>query len=149
MGVALVSRKVARTAAEFDVDLNDWVRVKVKPSVSAVKVAVANDLFHDLNYATPVGNPDLWSGPAPKGYVGGTARASWFFSADRAGTEIPVKNTPGMTDVSGFAPDSNEIWVANNLPYIQRIMEEGWSGQAPTGTFSAVVERIKAKWGLS
>jgi hypothetical protein len=154
----IVARKVATTAKAFEADLHDWVRVSVRPAVIQQRTAVVLDLFRDLVANTPVGNVKLWDTKyPPKGYVGGTARASWFITSDYASTTKPVANVPGTNDLgqsteaealSAAAEKVRTIWIVNNLPYIERIMEEGWSTQAPPGTFSAVLARIKAKWGL-
>lgn len=155
----------------FSSSLEHWARVELKGDMRVLMRAVAFDVFRNLNEATPVGNPDLWKslkigyqspsmkyprktkGKAPKGYVGGTARASWFISPLRPEATPVIKNTPSKFGVSEgliaiTALNGNEIWIANNLPYIERIMEDGWSTQAPPGTFSQIALYVRNKWGL-
>ena len=155
-----MTSKTSSTALEFTVSLQDWIRVDVKGSVLNQRLAVAFDLFRALTLATPVGYPAIWASlenadgtrrKPPKGYVGGTARASWFVVPFRPEPEPEVKRKPGSQEGLGEITtwkNSPEVWIANNLPYIERIMESGWSTQAPPGTFSGVFLRIRRKWGL-
>lgn len=147
----------AMNAKEFTISLQDYARVELKDDVKRTKMAIALDLLRNLVLATPVGNPDLWKGAPkpPKGYVGGTARASWFVSEQRPAALPVVQNPPNKSARNAAAEselldmkDGNQIWIANNLPYIERIMEDGWSTQAPPSTFSTIVKRIKSKWGM-
>jgi hypothetical protein len=89
---------------------------------------------------TPVGNPDLWAGRAPVGYVGGTLRGNWQPSIGQ-----PVSGTITRTDSSGAAVTSDiaregqrlnigaVFYMTNNLPYAARIEFDGWSTQASAG----------------
>jgi hypothetical protein len=89
---------------------------------------------------TPVGNPDLWAGTAPVGYVGGTLRGNWQPSIGQ-----PVSGTITRTDSSGAAVASDiaregqrlnigaVFYMTNNLPYAARIEFDGWSTQASAG----------------
>ncbi len=75
----------------------------------------------------------------PPGYVGGHFRANWQLNINA----IPINEVDGI-DKSGTRTISkavsnipakaagNVYYIANNLPYAQRL-EEGWSTQAPFG----------------
>lgn len=155
-----MSSKTSSTAAEFTVSLQDFARIEMLGDIKTTKMAIVFDMFRALVLATPVGNPDLWRSlrgrAAPKGYVGGTARASWFVSPRRPPAVPIIKKPPtgaainadGESDLA-MMKESKQIWIANNLPYIERIMEDGWSTQAPPGTFTSVIKRIKIKWGMA
>lgn len=112
--------------------------------------AAAADIFYryvallalkGVIYRSPVGDPDLWKSPAPKGYVGGQFRGNWDVAAGAptpSGTPSGVDPSGDATFSSGSAvinasirgPKYNDIWLLNNLPYAIRL-EEGWSTQAP------------------
>jgi hypothetical protein len=91
---------------------------------------------------TPVGDPTLWSSPAPKGYVGGRARGSWQYSIN-----VPAAGDPGTIDPAGSAtiaaitskinPVPAIHYISSNLPYMQAL-ENGWSSQAPAGMVGLV-----------
>ena len=155
-------------AKDFAASLEDFARVEISNDIKRVKIAVALDLFRNLVLTTPVGNPSLWKNMQRRplkirrgrrkltkkrklyGYVGGTARASWFVTPTRPSDLPIVKHKPGSSNEGRIHDFQNSpvIWIANNLPYIERIMEEGWSTQSPPGTWSQVIERIRNKWGL-
>jgi hypothetical protein len=163
VGLAM-AKKVYENASEFDASLQAWATVEVPATVDKIKIAIALDLFRGLILATPVGNPSKWKSLSrgrgkkrrkpPRGYVGGTARASWFVSDTRPAADPVVKNLPfeqasnlgeGMAQITNMK-GKTQIWVANNLPYIGRIMQQGWSQQVPKLTFTRVVERVRRKW---
>jgi hypothetical protein len=154
-----------KNAKEFTASLDDWVKVEVKGELTDIKVALVLDTLRVMSLATPVGNPSIWKslqigykapgseyarktpGKPPKGYVGGTARRSWFITDFRPSETTEVSSDGGISALPSIK-NSSIIWVSNNLPYIERIMEHGWSTQAPKGTFSAAFMRLKAKWGI-
>lgn len=155
-----MTNKTSTTAVEFTVSLQDFARIELLGDIKTTKMAIAFDLFRGLVLATPVGNPDLWRSlrgrKPPKGYVGGTARASWFVTPTRPSAYPVVQNPPNKSAVNAEGEsqlanlkESKQIWIANNLPYIERIMEDGWSTQAPPGSFTSVIKRIKTKWGMA
>jgi hypothetical protein len=89
---------------------------------------------------SPVGNPELWKFPAPKGYVGGRFRANWQYgfnvtpsgtseNKDKEGEETIAKLSAGIAQVTGAA---GIHYIVNNLPYAQAL-EYGHSTQAAAG----------------
>ena len=96
---------------------------------------------------TPVGNPSLWQGNAPPGYVGGTARANWIPSI---GT--PEQNQVNTTDQNRGSNQvlsirkqipGNIYYLTNNVPYIERL-EYGWSTQAPNGMMRRTLREARS-----
>ena len=152
----------ALKANQFAVELNNYIRVDVYQDLFKIQRAVALDFLAALVKATPVGNPDLWDSlikddgsrrPGPKNYVGGSARSNWFVSSGFASTKTTDDvdsaddvTAKGSAVIATVKPAPNVIWLANNLPYIVRIMEEGWSGQAPKGLFTLIFASIRSKW---
>ena len=81
----------------------------------------------------------------------GRARGNWFTT---------IGNPSGAVDAGGSAGKAigqlnaavaqlklgDTIWMANNLPYINRL-ENGWSKQAPAGMVAINVARFKSKYG--
>lgn len=91
---------------------------------------------------TPVGDPTLWSGPAPKGYVGGRARGSWQYSinvpeAKDTGAIDPVGGSTIAAITSKINPIPAIHYISSSLPYMQAL-ENGWSSQAPAGMVGLV-----------
>jgi hypothetical protein len=113
-------------------------KAKAAPALVVRKATI--DLFSAVVMRTPVGNPTLWAGPAPKGYVGGRLRANWIVSLGRpdASTTAAIDKTGDATKAKGItvithADGEQDIWMTNNLPYALPI-EYGHSGvQAPAG----------------
>tara|TARA_R100001369_G_scaffold16867_2_gene31970 strand:- start:651 stop:1058 length:408 start_codon:yes stop_codon:yes gene_type:complete len=79
----------------------------------------------------------------------GTARANWQVAIGNVpnGT-LELNDETGTATISKVAAEAqglelgDTIYLANNLPYINRIMNEGWSGQAPAGSFDLIVQRF-------
>lgn len=118
------------------------------------------DLLRGVVLKTPVGNPDAWIDPktnqrrrAPSGYVGGRARANWQVAINAGTNENEIEavdGTGGATVQRGSTAllqlESDpfaSIHVFNNVPYIVRL-EEGWSGQAPTGMIAVTLAEIQS-----
>lgn len=98
-------------------------------------ISIANSVVEK----SPVGNPDLWKGLAPAGYVGGRFRANWQFGegapdtstitdTDSAGgtTKTRLATAIGATGAGGVT------YISNSLPY-GPALERGHSTQAPSG----------------
>ena len=159
-----VVRLTFRNKKAFELALDEFVEKTVPAQHLAVQKKVAIDLLSRIIEKTPVGNPDLWkesSLPAPKGYVGGRARANWQISIGSPGSsasvapETGVKHKDkisGLQEAEGFAAMASAkaggtIWIYNNLRYIKRL-EDGWSHkQAPLGMVAVSLAEIEA--GLS
>lgn len=99
-------------------------------------------LLTEIVQRSPVGNPDLWMSPAPKGYTGGSFRASHIVSVDS-----PDYSEPAAPDKDGArtiqqgsaviaqGKPYSVIYIQSNLPYSERL-ENGHSKQAPTGVYA-------------
>lgn len=110
---------------------------KTEANMALATKKVLIDIGARIIERTPVGDPSIWSGPAPKGYVGGRARGSWQYSVNSPATGDPVSIDPtGSATVAaitaGIRPIPAIHYITSNLPYIQAL-ENGWSTQAPSG----------------
>ncbi|HEY1138777.1 MAG TPA: hypothetical protein VGE88_01025 [Lysobacter sp.] len=101
---------------------------------------VSIDLLTRIVLRTPVGNPSLWKGKPPAGYVGGRARANWAVSIgtsnhavtdriDKSGQPTIDRGSATILSATSDAP----IYIMNSLPYIRPLEYEGHSKQAPAG----------------
>ena len=140
-------------------NIGDFVReldsasVAVEDDALELKRLVSLQLLDGLVYGTPVGNPDLWQRPAPKGYVGGHARSSWQVTHGSPATDDPQGIDPDGSptvakgsDVIERADLEQTLYITSNTDYIVPIMLEGHSTQVPEGQVLAIVERVKAQF---
>lgn len=101
------------------VNTDEWLRQFDKTSFQILESnfelidKAADILFENIKKRTPIGRPELWHYPAPKGYTPGTLRASWDINGS-------INKTGGT------------IIISNDQPYAERV-EYGWSTQAPEG----------------
>lgn len=123
----------------FTLALSQFVeKAKAAPAIVVRKATI--DLFSAVVLRTPVGNPDLWAGPAPKGYVGGRLRANWIVSLDRPDptTTEAIDKSGAQTIAKGItvithADGEQDIYMTNNLPYAVSIEYGHSKKQAPAG----------------
>lgn len=110
--------------------------------------ATVEKMFEKIVDRTPVGDPSLWSYPAPSGYNPGTLKASWgkVYNSRGAGRDVKtgrfksIKQDMSKGGVSfkvGKTTNQN-VLIYNNQPYAQRV-ETGWSSQAPQGMMRVTV----------
>lgn len=95
---------------------------------------------------SPVGDPSMWKGSAPEGYVGGRFKGNW-----QTGIGLINTDTSSAEDKSGAGSISRTvsamqswkpgqtIYMTNSLPYAKRL-EYGWSQQAPGGMVRLTVQ---------
>lgn len=81
---------------------------------------LANSMRNEFQSRTPVGNPSLWAGPAPRDYVGGSLRRSW---------ELEKRN--------------NGWLIFNNQPYAERVWAAGWSTQLAEGAVDILLNDFR------
>jgi hypothetical protein len=121
----------------FAADVSKWCKQTVPEQHKRVVRRVVMEIANRAVMRSPVGNPSEWESPAPPGYAGGRFRANWQYGFGSAPTStIDAIDPSGSTTLSGIinsvANQQGVHWIANNLPYAQRI-EDGWSTQAPSG----------------
>lgn len=129
--------------SKFAKKANDNIDILVKRTVAGV----ANEVIE----RSPVGDASYWINPAPKGYVGGRFRGNWDYGFNAAPTSeystIDANGSVSLARIeSGMIgkPAAGMHYIANNLPYAQRI-EEGWSrNQAPHGVVALTVIKFQA-----
>lgn len=125
--------------ASFALDVARFAeKAKAAPGIVQRKVGI--ELLRNVVLATPVGNPSLWKGPAPKGYVGGRLRANW-----NASLGVPDLSTGAPPDKTGLgaiargtaklaaSDGERDIYLMNSMPYVREIEYTGHSTQAPAG----------------
>ncbi len=126
----------------FLIQINAFVE-KTKGQMNEVVRSSVFKLAVHIISTSPVGNPNLWKTPAPKGYVGGRFRANWQIGigAAPAGVIDAIDQSDGGSDtqmkILSNIPKTDAAgkiyWLVNNLPYAERL-EKGWSyKQAPNG----------------
>ena len=108
--------------------------------VDAVVRSAVLGLGASIVQKSPVGNPDLWQGPAPEGYSGGRFKGNWQYGQGAINT-----STSSAIDASGESSigriqqglenwkPGQRIYITNSLPYAKRLEYDAWSQQAPGG----------------
>ena len=136
----------------FSLDLKAFAD-KTNAKVNAAVREIVRGVDESLVEKSPVGNADLWAHAEskPKGYVGGRFRANWQYGENEipSGELYEANNGvgyPGASDTIERAMSKVSLeaggkhhFLANNLPYAQRL-EDGWSSkQAPAGMVAITV----------
>ena len=124
----------------------DSAQRDIDKTVRGIELKIAESLI-DMS---PVGNPDLWEGSPPPGYVGGRFRGNWQFSIGKAasGTLSTIDANGGATksklaDAISKAVSGDVHFITNNLPYSLEL-EYGHSSQAPNGMVRLTVARFQS-----
>lgn len=138
---------------------NDKFRRGMKASIDKSKdklgIAIRRFILEANNrmiMRSPVGNPDLWSSPAPSGYVGGTFKGNWMVGDGRINTS--TSNQPStsrygqianynMADINGIKINGQTVYITNSLPYSRRLEYDEWSKQAPMGMVRVTIAELK------
>lgn len=141
---------------QFKIDLREFAEEIVPEAIVRVQKGVALDILRRLIQKSPVGNPKLWKGKAPKGYTGGTFRGFWqaYVATDPGdGAPPPAKGTRPRSASATEADARSKIagvklgetiYIVNGLPYATRL-NQGWSSQAPAGFFELAVAEVANK----
>jgi hypothetical protein len=113
---------------------------KAKAKNELVVKKASLEILQDIIRMSPVGQPELWQGYAPKGYVGGRFRGNWQVTFNvPASVELDRIDPSGMDtlkdgieQIGRYTNGVQSIYFTNNLPYSVRL-EFGHSKQAPNG----------------
>lgn len=137
--------------ANFSASISEYAQ-RTKLGIDAAVKEVVTELHAEVDRRSPVGNPSLWKGSAPFGYVGGHFRANNQYKFG----SVPESEIPGV-DASGAnstaaarsliaaAPVVGVHYIANNVPYA-RALEEGHSQvQAPQGVYRLALQSVANK----
>ncbi len=134
-----------KNADQFSVEL-DRVLEQLKTDTQTFKRVFALNLLSRIVYRTPVDT--------------GRARANWQVSNVSPNTNERKrfkKNQPNAVATDTVArgqknidknKEGQSIWLANNLPYIQRLESGTWSKQAPQGMVAISIEEEETAIGL-
>jgi len=123
----------------FALDLTKFIE-KAQGNAETVVRKVGIDMLAKVVDRSPVGNPDLWKGGGPDGYVGGRFRGNWqvTFGApardeiERVDASGSATNAAGAAVLASYRSGISSIWLANNVSYSYSL-EMGHSSQAPLG----------------
>lgn len=140
--------------SSFSAQVKNWSG-RTRQSLELISKTVKVEMFSRLIYRSPVGNPDLWEFPAPKGYVGGRFRGAWNVDEPRITDDVDPAGaeTESRMHEAVFANQPFRLTsYINGLPYSEAL-EHGHSSQAPLGIvrvaaleFPAVVEAAAAQY---
>ena len=139
--------------------LNQWASrlshiAKAFPKGHFVPFATkeATAVLHSVVERSPVGDPSLWKGPAPAGYVPGTFKNNWFVELGSVTGQPRLQ--PDASGSASLQQASNleglrsnpftTIYIYNPLPYANRL-EHGWSTQAPMGIVALTVTSLRSR----
>jgi len=117
-------------------------KTEAKMEKAARKIAV--DAFSAVIAESPVDTGRLRSnwqvaiGSAPSGVIGGDS------FDDTPKESFSKQKGDDQAVAAGNLKLGDTAFLANNLPYARRLMNDGWSVQAPTGSFDLVVQRFQA-----
>jgi hypothetical protein len=139
-------------SGKFALSLKQFA-TKVDVRANLVMRKILLDVGTSLVELSPVGDPEAWKHPAPKGYIGGHFRANWQYG-NYAGGGIPTSrldkiDPSGQGAVAQMAAKIPERSIGmihvivNNLPYAMRL-ETGWSQQAPSGMVGLTVMKYRS-----
>ena len=124
----------------FTVDLKTFAEKTNRDVINVIK-EVSIDMFSEIIDETPVGNPSLWKNSPPADYVKGGLKGNWqatfgspsmykLSTKDESGAATIEKMKSVITRWDGIG----SVYLANNLPYAERIEYLGWSHmQKPEG----------------
>lgn len=99
--------------------------------------AIVYGLVSKVDAYSPVGDPKFWKGKAPAGYVGGHFRSNWQLTigspsmAELPGTDFGAALSRNLSTIPEEAAGL-VFYLANNVPYAQRLEFDHWSRQTPT-----------------
>jgi hypothetical protein len=110
------------------VDLSYLIKRNAMISAATMKKAYSLTLFGEIIKATPVDT--------------GRARANWNISDNTPNYETTRSLQPKLgMGISG----ENDIYIANGLPYINRL-DSGHSSQAPNGIIAPAIAATRNKF---
>lgn len=122
---------------------------KAKGNADLVVQKTTIEVANSVIMKSPVGNPELWKGKAPPGYVGGRFRANWMFGVGKIDTttteDIDKSGGATISKLSaaiGATGAGGVTFISNSLPY-GPALEHGHSGQAPAGMVKITVAEFQ------
>lgn len=128
---------MANTPQQFQVDFTKLLKKAGDKARDVVRLSSLK-MLESIDQKSPVGDPIMWSSPAPAGYTGGQFRANWMYSIGSPDFSVTSSKDPSGGESMRKAQATNytmgdKIYISNSLPYAYRLEYEGWSSQAPNG----------------
>jgi hypothetical protein len=118
------------SAKKFNAELEGLKKLPVDQMIKFQKV-IALEALRRIVLKTPVDT--------------GRARGNWQTTINRLPPSEPIEPvdpiTAGLPEISKLT-DLGVIFIANNLPYIERL-ESGYSKQAPNGMVALTLEELR------
>lgn len=145
-GIRLVNRP------QFEAELVRFGTQEVPARLQKVVRVASATALRGLVRKTPVGNPARWAAsslPPPPGYRPGHARGGWQVRINSTSEADNDRIDPsgnetiaaGLATISRAGP-FDEVFIFSNVPYIRRL-EEGYSGQAPSGMIAVTIAQLR------
>jgi hypothetical protein len=139
---------------QFALDINKFC-TKTKEQLDQACRKTVLEIGASLVQKSPVGNPDLWKRPAPKGYVGGRFRGNWAVGINNIPTTVfDIIDKSGAASIQRITEGAQQgkrgdvFYIANSLPYAEELEDGHSKTQAPNGIVGPTVaefERFIAK----
>lgn len=121
----------------------DRAEMVVRASASAIGASLVE--------RSPVGDPSMWKGPVPAGYVGGRFKNNWQYGVGSINTDTSAPPDQAGGGSTGRINQGLVTWrpgqtifITQSLPYAYRL-EHGWSQQAPSGMVRLTVLEFQSK----
>lgn len=129
-------------AQGWDFDPSSFVGLVEKDLVKYTRI-LGMAMLREIVIRSPVGNPDLWKGKPPPGYVGGAFRANnqvsigepiytYTDEIDNDGQSTIAKGQAALAKANPYSI----IYIQNNRPYAERLESGDHSKQAPEGIYA-------------
>lgn len=137
---------MASNVIEFNLDVTKFVTEEAPEEATKLHRALALDLFGRLIRTTPVdtgrarANWQVSNGQPPAGEIEFEGGASREANGALALNTAQQRETPEI--LAAKAP--GRTWIANNLPYIERL-NDGWSAQAPAGFVELAIAEVERR----
>lgn len=133
----------------FGADLDRFAKMLNK-SFDQIVYEITYEWFASTIMTSPVGDPENWKRPnsAPAGYVGGRFRGNWHPSVGSPSDKVLAGVRPEAATLGALRSEipskaGSLVYLANNLPYGERLEYDGWSSQAPSGMVRVNLARIQ------
>lgn len=130
-------------ATQFEQQVQEWVnrtKAKLRLTNKEVILAVAGSLVGK----SPIGRPEMWKDPPPKGYLPGQFKANWrgsFGTVDYTTEDfVDVTGEVSLVQINSAIPEdpTGVFYITNSLPYAQVLEDGGAIHNIPPGGYVAL-----------
>jgi len=132
---------------EFD---PDEILLQLEGELQVVLRETATRVASSVVLSTPIGRPDLWINPPPKGYRPGTARGNWRVGIGTipVSQEIPEQDPAGAPTIAQAQAvirqwdGKQALYISNAADHIAPLMVDGTASRQTRGP-DAINKAIK------